>query len=289
MDWTLRTKRRHNRLTAALLFFATLPGGGCANDVANRAHHRHIASATDDYRHVGTRREVVADAEALLHDRGYAIETASEGSVTTDWRSTGDETRDRLSVALRREGSGVAVRIDREQQQKLAPEWTPLSSKRDFELEAATLDAIYPGKSETLRAAEVLDFAYHVDAQILWDAVRTELQRRAYWTTSSAPPLDVTAATEWVLDESDPPRRSRYEVMIETDAGAKHLHVRRVVERGVGPGRWQTLQRRRDPSLEMALIAQRNPERAAEIESEADAEAQRAFQAARDAGLASCG
>jgi len=288
MDWTLRTKRRRNRLTATLLFLSTTLGG-CANDVANRAHHRYIANATDDYRHIGSRHDVAEAAEVLLSNRGYAVDSRSEESVTTDWRSTGDGTRDRLSMTLRVAVGGVAVRIDREQQQKLAPEWTPLSSKPDFELEAAILDAIYPGKSETLRAAEVMDFAYHVDPQILWDAARTELQRREYWTITGAPPLDVTAATEWVLDASDPPRRSRYEVMIETDGGAKHLRVRRVIERGVGPGRWHTMQRRRDPALEMAFIAQRDPERAAQIESEADAEAQRAFQAARDAGLASCG
>ncbi len=290
MDSTLRLKRRRNRLAAALLMFATMTNGSaCANNVAQRAHNRALVSATKDYRHTGNRSAVAGDIRTLLVDRGFAIAIDTPQSIVTEWLPRGDETRDRLAVTLRSKGSGLAVRIDREQQQKMPPAWTPLSSKRDYDVEAETLDGIYPGKSETLSASAVLGFEYRVDPQILWDATLTALQGRGHWMPSGGPPVDVTTASEWVTDDSDPPRRVRYEVTIESSGTARRLKVHRVIEKGVGSGTWQIMQRRRDANVELALIAARDPTGAAEIEAEADEEARRAFQAARDAGLASCG
>lgn len=284
------TRSRQLQLRTTALLFTTLAGLGCANDVADKAHGRHVAKETEDYRHTGGRNLVGKDTAEFMHNYGYTIASESDDVLISQWQATHEGTRDRLFVTLRGDTDELAVRIDRETQQQLPPRWAPLSSTRDESIEAAVFDSVYPGKRDSMSAGDISEYEYVINAQILWQATLLELEERDHWVSSADAPVNVTSASEWMLDKGTPQRRTRYEVMIESTGGSRHrLKIRRAVERAAGPREWQVMHRRRDPKLELALIAVRDATRAAEIETAAQEEAQRAFVAARDAGLLSCG
>lgn len=285
-----RPGRRARLATVALLGFAPLTNCMCANAQRSRAYRRHLHRSIDDYTHHGSRVKVAEDARRIVTERGHTL-GAWDGHdpVVTEWETNGDfRMRHRLELLDRRDGH--AVRLTEEVQRKAAPTWVRESHHRDHDVEAAVLERIHPGRGHAKSPSEVGDYLYDVAPSVLWDAAREELMGRGALLQSYDVPLDVTAATLWVVYDGDEPARVRHEVSIVRQSDQAHrLEVYRTKDRGEGPRPWRTASEQRDHDLELALIRRRDAAAAEAMEEEAEREGQEAYERALDAGAVACG
>jgi hypothetical protein len=278
----LDSKIRARVAAVALVGFAALPNCTCANAQYNRAYQRELQGRIEDYVHAGSRTEVATDVVASLSDRGFSLDAwDGHDEAATEWLARGDEGRERYRATLDPEDGGWEVILVHQLQHLAEPKWASKSRTRDQELSRAVLERVHPGRAEGMTEAQIDAFAYDVAPRILWDAVVAEVGTRRHWFDVHEPPIDVTASTMWVVENTEPMSRSRFEVQLGRSAGKSvTMDVHRTVEVGEGARKWIDDVNERDYDAELGLIRRRDSAAAADIEAKAHEQGQQAYERA---------
>jgi len=253
---------------------------------------------------------------------------AADDTLTTEWKVFG-ETRRRYIVSLEDTSEGVKVRFNLWREDLSPQQWAPQSLARALDVAAELAERLAskrvavappeplpppepeppadpPGEGAEPppdRVPPVMDpavpepagWGYALPAAALWTQILSLLGERGFtFESETEPPIGWAAATRWKSDAGDGTlRRSRYTVVLERTPGPTAEQYRVEITLGteiaVGERYWQAAGSKRSADLEEKLLRRLEPDKAADITDAADAEGQRAYEAAKRMGYCSAG
>ncbi len=272
-----------------LTLLVLLVESSCANVEYSKAYHEVKDRELDSYRHQGPADALRRDLESFLSNAGYVPGPGSAGGVETQWRARDDDQREKIRAVLDEHDDGISVRLFSVTETQSPRTYAPHQHERRADLERKLLERLSPDEAVRIgESGSAAGFVYDLPADEIWAKIKAiAWPEPESWTfTDASAPVDAVAVTEW--RESDGERKRLETRLIGHESRKYSVEIHERIERAVGERSWRPTSDERDRKLELELIDYRDPAKAKQIETDARAAGDAAFNEAMDRGAIGC-